>query len=159
MDLAELPSALAPLAFLLGTWTGEGEGDYPTIERFAYAEETTFAYPGRPVVAYSQRTWVPPHGAPSHAEVGYLRPTGDGAELVLAHPSGVLELSLGTVRDDRLELTSRTVATTPTAKAVTEVRRTYERRGDVLWYRLDLAAVGLPLGFHCEAVLRATEAA
>src|SRR5260370_8421550 len=118
-----------------------------------------FASPGRRVVACSRRTWVPPHGAPSHAEVGYLRPTGDGAELVLAHPSGVLELSLGTVRDDRLELTSRTVATTPTAKAVTEVRRTYKRRGDVLWYRLDLAPVGLPLRLHCEPPPRATRPA
>jgi hypothetical protein len=31
---------------------------------------------------------------------------------------------------------------------VTEVRRQHECRDDVLWYRLDMAAVGRPLGFH-----------
>ena len=53
----------------------------------------------------------------------------------------------------RLELVSLSVLTTPTAKSVTEVRRTYERRDERLWYRLDMAAVGEPLGFHLEAEL------
>jgi hypothetical protein len=148
-----LPPVLEPLAFLLGTWHGEGQGRYPTIEDFTYREETQFVWPGKPVVAYQQRTWVPPDGLPSHAEVGYLRPAPGGAELVLAHPSGVVEVSGGTVTGTRLELVSLAVLTTPTAKAVTEVRRTYERRGDALWYRLEMAAVGKPLDFHLEAEL------
>jgi THAP4-like, heme-binding beta-barrel domain len=148
-----LPSVLEPLAFLLGTWQGEGQGRYPTIEDFTYREETQFVWPGKPVVAYQQRTWVPPEGPPSHAEVGYLRPAPGGAELVLAHPSGVVEVSGGTVTGTRLELVSLAVLTTPTAKSVTEVRRTYERRGEALWYRLDMAAVGEPLDFHLEAEL------
>jgi hypothetical protein len=152
-----LPEALEPLAFLLGTWSGEGQGVYPTIDDFTYAEELTFAYPGKPVVAYSQRTWVPPGGAPSHAEVGYLRPVTGGAELVLAHPSGVVEVSAGTLHGERLELTSEHVVTTVTAKSVTAVRRSYERHGDRLRYRVDMAAVGQPLGLHLEGELRAAE--
>jgi hypothetical protein len=148
-----LPPVLEPLAFLLGTWHGEGQGRYPTIDDFTYREETQFAWPGKPVVAYQQRTWVPPDGPPSHAEVGYLRPAPGGAELVLAHPSGVVEVSGGTVTGTRLELVSLAVLTTPTAKAVTEVRRTYERLGEALGYRLDMAAVGQPLDFHLEAEL------
>jgi hypothetical protein len=154
MDVAELPPVLAPFGFLVGTWVGEGRGAYPTVEDFRYAEEMTFAYPGKPLLALRQRTWVLPDRTPSHAEVGYLRPAPGGAELVVAHPSGVLELSLGTVTADRLELASREVVAAPTAKSVTEVHRQYERRDDVLWYRLDMAAVGQPLGFHLEAELR-----
>ena len=153
MDAVELPDALAPLAFLLGTWAGDGHGAYPTVENFAYSEETSFTYPGKPVLAYTQRTRVPPGGAPSHAEVGYLRPAPVGAELVLVNPGGIVEVSQGTVRGTRLELATLQVVTTPTAKSVTEVRRVYERRGDVLSCRVDMAAVGQPLGFHLEAEL------
>ncbi|HEV2310418.1 MAG TPA: FABP family protein [Acidimicrobiia bacterium] len=155
MEVDGLPPALEPLAFLLGTWSGAGRGAYPTVDDFAYDEVVTFAWPGKPLLRYTQQTWV--GGAPSHAEVGYLRPVEGGAELVLAHPSGVAEVSDGRLHDTRLELASRTVVTTPTAKEVREVRRVYERRDDTLWYRVDMAAVGQPLGFHLEATLRRQE--
>ncbi len=154
VDVATLPPAVAPLAFLLGRWVGEGRGAYPTVDDFTYAEELTFACPGKPLLALEQRTWVLPARTPSHAERGYVRPAPNGVELVVAHPSGVLELSLGTVDGHRLELVSSSVVAAPTAKAVTEVRRAYERVDDVLWYRLDMAAVGQALGFHLEAELR-----
>jgi THAP4-like, heme-binding beta-barrel domain len=154
VDERQLPAALAPLRFLLGTWVGEGRGEYPTVEDFRYAEETTFAVPGKPVLAYSQRTWTIPDRRASHAELGYLRPVEGGAELLLVQPSGVAEVSVGTVAGTRLELATIALARTPTAKSITDVRRTYERRGDTLWYRLDMAAVDQPLGIHCEAELR-----
>jgi THAP4-like, heme-binding beta-barrel domain len=154
VDTALLPPAVEPLSFLLGTWTGQGRGAYPTIDDFVYAEETTFLCPGKPVVAYRQQTWVPPGGPPSHAEVGYLRPVPDAVELVLAQPSGVVEMSRGTLNGTRLELVTLTVVTTPTAKSVGEVRRVYERRGEILRTRLDMAAVAQRLGFHCESELR-----
>jgi hypothetical protein len=154
VDTALLPPAVEPLSFLLGTWTGQGRGAYPTIDDFVYAEETTFLCPGKPVIAYRQQTWVPPGGPPSHAEVGYLRPVPDAVELVLAQPSGVVEMSRGTLDGTRLELVTLTVVTTPTAKPVAEVRRVYERRGELLRTRLDMAAVTQPLGLHCESELR-----
>jgi hypothetical protein len=156
VDEVGLPDALEPLAFLLGGWAGEGRGAYPTIDDFAYSEELSFTFPGKPVLAYAQRTQVPPGGAPSHAEVGYLRPTPAGVELIIAHPSGIAEVSEGTLHGRRLELAAVQIATTATAKAVSDVRRVYERRGDVLWYQLDMAAVGQPLGFHLEAELHHT---
>ena len=58
----ELPDNLhpdcAPIAWLLGTWRGNGHGDYPTIEKFQYAEELIFTHDGRPFFHYFSRTWL-----------------------------------------------------------------------------------------------------
>ena len=155
MTQPPLPEALEALAWLMGSWSVGGAGEYPTIESFEYREESTFTHPQPdvPALLYTQRTWI--GGAPSHAETGYLRGVPGGrAELVVAQPGGRVEVHDGTVADDRIELTSVLVGCTPTAKLVTEVRRTIERRGEFsLWYRLDMAAVGEDLLYHCEAVL------
>jgi hypothetical protein len=143
------------IAWLEGRWAGEGRGSYPTISDFTYREEVSFTRPrhDKPFLAYTQRTLLVPDETPSHAEVGYLRATPNGVELLLVQPSGVAELHEGTSSGSRIELASTTVATTPTAKPVTEVRRVLERRGDRLWYQIEMAAVHQPLAFHLEATL------
>ena len=52
----DLPADVECLAWLLGTWRGEGHGGYPSIDDFAYVDETTFDCWGKPFVRYSQRT-------------------------------------------------------------------------------------------------------
>jgi hypothetical protein len=142
------------LAFLLGEWRGEGRGEYPTIESFGYREEVVFGHVGKPFVAYTQRTWALDDGRPLHTEAGYFRPQPEGRlELVIARPSGLAELDEGVVRDGHVELTSTLVARTPSAKEVTEVRRTLDVDGDVMRYELEMAAVGQPRQFHLEAEL------
>lgn len=157
-----LPSpALHPdveaLAFLLGTWTGEGRGEYPTIAPFAYRETVTFQHVGKPFFAYAQKTWDPSDGRPLHAETGYLRAPGGLLELVLAHPTGLLELATGTFVESAgggvLDLRA-TVSATPSAKRVDGVERTISVDGDVLGYQLRMAAVGLPMTHHLAAELR-----
>jgi hypothetical protein len=145
---------LAPLAVLLGRWRGQGRGVYPTIADFEYREESTFGHIGKPFLTYSQRTWLVPEGEPSHTEVGYWRPcAAAGVELVVAQPGGRVEVQEGTFRGGHMELASRVVAATSTAKEVTEVRRVLDVDGDALRYRVDMAAVGQPLGIHLEGAL------
>src|SRR5581483_2655902 len=115
---------LEPIAFLLGSWRGEGDGEYPTVEAFRYGEQVEFGHVGKPYLFYRQRTWALDDGRPLHAEVGYLRSVGDGRlELVLAHPTGVVELALGAVADRTIELASTWVRSAPTAKEVTALER------------------------------------
>ncbi|MDH3708224.1 MAG: FABP family protein [Acidimicrobiia bacterium] len=152
--MADLHPDLASLAFLVGTWSGEGRGDYPTIDEFGYVEEITIGHVGKPVLAYVQKSRHADTGLPLHGESGYYRPAGPtGIELAIAHPFGAVEVSEGTVDGQRIELMSHTVATTTTAKKVSEVRRIIEVEGDAMHYVLDMAAVGQPLQFHLEATL------
>lgn len=147
----------APFAPFLGTWSGEGEGDYPTIEPFRYGEEVRFSHGGGPFLVYSQQTWNTETGAPMHSETGYLRPTGEGVvEWVLVHPTGVTEVFEGTFDGRTLDGTSTSVAVTPSAKDVTALERTYELDGDVMRYTLRMAAVGVPMTHHLAAELRRT---
>lgn len=147
---------LEPLAFLLGTWSGRGVGDYPTIERFEYLEEASFSHVGKPFLLYLQRTRSPA-GAPLHTEAGYWRPGQRGAvELVLAHPFGLVEVSEGGFVDGRLKLRAKTLSATSTGSAVQELERTLWVEDDVLRYTIDMAAAGQPLQRHLTAELRRT---
>lgn len=146
------------LAPLLGVWEGSGAGEYPTIDDFGYVESVTFAHVGKPFLAYTQRTRASDDGRPLHAETGYLRAPGPGrAELVLAHPTGIVELDEGSIEVTStglvIDVRSTTVGLSGSAKEVTAVERHIEVDGDELHYRLAMAAVGHPLTHHLEARL------
>ncbi len=144
-----------PIAFLLGTWRGEGKGTYPTIEPFAYREEVRFRHNGKPFLIYEQTTTHPVKGFPMHAEVGYWRPqAGGGIEIVLVHPTGIVEIQEGTVEATTIAVASTTVAKTSTAKLVNALERTYRLDGDVLRYEVRMGAVGVPMTPHLSAELR-----
>ena len=155
MSTPPLHSALEPLAFLLGEWVGEGEGSYPSdIRDFSYREEVRFWHGGKPVLLYTQRTTDRDDGAPLHTEMGYWRPLPEGrVEVVISHPTGHAELSLGSVADGVVDLASTSVVATSTAKEVTAVERTYRVTGDELTSTLAMAAVGHPMTHHLAATL------
>ena len=147
--MADLHPLCKPLAPLLGTWRGRGQGSYPTIDDFAYAEELVFGHAGKPFLSIVQRTRALLTGEPLHAEAGYLRALGDGAvELAMAQPSGIVETDAGSVTATRrgfvVELESVQVGLTPTAKSVTAVKRRLSLVGSTLVSELWMAAVGEP---------------
>ncbi|RAU90810.1 fatty acid-binding-like protein [Mycobacterium colombiense] len=154
----DLHPDLAALAPLLGAWSGQGAGKYPTIPPFDYLEEVVFAHVGKPFLAYGQKTKAVADGKPLHAETGYLRvPQPGHVELVLAHPSGITEIEVGTysVTGDVIEMqmATTTVGLTPSAKEVTALGRSFRVDGDELSYTVQMGAVGQPLQDHLAAVL------
>ncbi len=155
--MPELHPGIAALAPLIGTWSGRGAGDYPTITAFEYLEEVAIAHTGKPFLTYTQRTRSP-DGPPMHAETGYLRMSADGrVELVVAHPTGIAEIDEGTVSitDDVLaiELRSTSIGRSASAKEVVALERSIRVSGSELHYTLRMAAVGEPLQHHLSATL------
>lgn len=144
---------------MLGTWQGEGHGEYPTIEPFDYRETVVFAHVGKPFLSYQQRTTHAATGLPLHSESGYLRAIGgERVEMVVAQPTGILELHEGRFSEDDgtlvVQLESTAVPLTATATRVDAVRRTLRVHGDLLTYALHMAAVGEPMTLHLTATLR-----
>ncbi|MCV7442014.1 FABP family protein [Mycobacterium paraense] len=158
----DLHPDLEALAPLLGTWAGRGSGKYPTIQPFDYFEEVVFSHVGKPFLAYAQKTKAVADGKPLHAETGFLRaPRMGEIELVLAHPSGITEIEVGTysVDGDVIEVEMSTspggvIGLTPTAKEVTALGRSFRIAGDELSYSVRMGAVGQHLQDHLDAVLR-----
>jgi hypothetical protein len=156
---SDLHASLLPLSFLIGHWEGAGVVGYPTIESARFGQEISFSHNGKPFLIYSSRSWLLDEngriGRPLAMETGFWRPQPDGElEVLLAHPTGITEIYLGTVTGTKIELATDAVVRTATAKAVTAGRRLYGLIGADLAYAYDMAAVGQPLQAHLSAQLK-----
>lgn len=156
--MPDLNPGIAVLAPLLGTWTGRGSGEYPTIESFDYTEEITFGHVGKPFLAYGQRTRAFDDGRPLHAETGYVRvPEPGRVEWILAHPTGVTEIAEGVLESADgvlvMELTATAIGRSASAKDVSALGRSFRVDGDTLTYTVRMGAVGQPLQHHLAATL------
>ncbi len=155
----ELHPDLVPLAFLLGTWAGAGVGGYPTIEDFRFGQEVTFSHNGKPFLAYTSRSWILDDEGnqvrPAAQESGYWRPQPDGGlEVLMAHPTGFVEIWLGRVDGAKIEMQTDLVARTESAKEYTAGHRLYGLVEGDLMYAFDMAAMGQPLQSHLSARLK-----
>ena len=173
---SDLPTPLIPLAWLIGKWAGAGVIGYPTIEEARFGQEIEFSHDGRPFLSYRSQTWLLDDDGnqtrPLATETGFWRPVaatvgqadeGEGEkekapgtelEVLLAHPTGFVEIYLGTVNGPRIDLATDLVARTSTAKEYTAASRLYGLvESDLLW-AMDMAAMGRPLQSHASARLK-----
>jgi hypothetical protein len=172
----DLPTPLIPLAWLIGKWAGAGVIGYPTIEEVRFGQEIEFSHDGRPFLSYRSQTWLLDDDGnqtrPLATETGFWRPvaatvghadetpepaapgTPTELEVLLAHPTGFVEIYLGNVTGPRIDLATDLVARTATAKEYTAASRLYGLvESDLLW-AMDMAAMGQPLQSHASARLK-----
>ncbi|MFT4264590.1 MAG: FABP family protein [Nocardioides sp.] len=155
----DLSPAAGPVAWLLGTWRGNGHGDYPTIEPFQFGQELIFTHDGRPFFHYMSRSWVIDAETGEKIredviETGFLRclpgeaPGQASLELVLTQSTGLIEVWYGAAADGKIELHTAGVAHTETGPDVTAGKRLYGNvEGDLL-YAYDMEAEGQEMQPH-----------
>ncbi len=158
----ELPENLhpdcGPIAWMLGTWRGNGHGDYPTIEAFEFGQELIFTHDGRPFFHYMSRAWIVDGEGnkvrDAAIETGFFRcKPGGEIEVVMSHNTGIVEVWYGTAGEGRLEIVTDAVARTHSAQEYTAGKRLYGNvEGDLL-YAYDMAAKGQALQPHLWARL------
>ena len=154
-----LPPALAPLAWLIGEWEGAGVVGYPTIESAHFGQEISVTHDGRPFLEWQSRTWLLDEEGnkvrPLARELGFWRPLENNeVELLLTHPTGIVEMYHGTTSPAKIELRTDSVVRSPHAKEYNAAARMYGLVNSILMWVMDMAAVGQPLQSHVSAELK-----
>jgi hypothetical protein len=155
----DLPRDLAPLAWLIGRWEGAGVVGYPTIESANFGQEIEVSHDGRPFLEWHSRSWLLDEAGnkvrPLATELGFWRPLEGGeVELVLSHPTGIVELYQGTAEPPRIEVRTDGVLRSRWAKEYNAASRLYGLVNSNLMWAMDMAAVGQPLQSHLSAELK-----
>lgn len=154
-----LPPALAPLAWLIGEWEGAGVVGYPTIESAHFGQEVSVTHDGRPFLEWQSRTWLLDEQGtkvrPLARELGFWRPLENNeVELLLTHPTGIVEMYHGTTSPAKIELRTDSVVRSPHAKEYNAAARMYGLVNSNLMWVMDMAAMGQPLQSHVSAELK-----
>ena len=150
---------IAPLAWLVGRWEGAGVVGYPTIESANFGQEIICTHDGRPFLRWESQTWLLDDAGtrvrPLATELGFWRPGGQGeAELLLSHPTGIVEMYYGSVEQARVEVRTDGVIRSPHAKEYAAASRMYGYVNSNLMWVMDMAAVGQQLQSHVSAELK-----
>jgi hypothetical protein len=166
---SDLAPALLPVAWLLGHWEGAGVVGYPTMESVNFGQEIDVTQDGRPFLRWNSRTWLLDDAGnqvrPLATEAGFWRvqpaPPEEGrativssVEFLLSHPTGYVEIYVGTAEGAQINLQTDVVARTETAKEYSAASRIYGLVGGDLLWAMDMAAIGHPLTSHASAQLK-----
>jgi len=164
---ASLPASLVPLSWLVGRWEGAGVIASPEAGEAQVGQEVEVVADPRGFLSWTSQVWrLDPDGTrtePLDTESGYWRTAveqsdprtpGVDVELVLAHPTGVVEVLVGRVLGTRVEMVTDAVVRTASAGDYTAAKRTFGQvEGDLLWV-LDVASSTEPLHPRLSARLR-----
>jgi hypothetical protein len=164
---ASLPPSLVPLGWLVGRWAGVGVLASPEAGETQVGQEVDVVVDERGFLSHRSQVWrLDAEGTRTEAldtEQGYWRtaaeqsdPSAPGVdvELLLAHPTGVVEVLVGRVQGARLEMVTDAVVRTAGGPDYTAAKRTYGSvEGDLLWV-LDVASSAEPLHPRLSARLR-----
>jgi hypothetical protein len=156
---ADLPRELAPLAWLIGRWEGAGVVGYPTIESANFGQEIVVTHDGRPFLEWQSRTWLLDEDGnqvrPLATELGFWRPAeNDEVELLLVHPTGIVEMYYGETAPAKIELRTDGVLRSPRAKDYSAAARLYGLVNSDLMWVMDMSAMGQPMTSHVSAQLK-----
>ncbi|HET8594148.1 MAG TPA: FABP family protein [Intrasporangium sp.] len=160
---ADIPEPIRPLAWLLGHWEGAGVVGYPTIESANFGQEVDVTHDGRGFLKWESRSWILDSETgqkvrPAAVESGFWRPQEDGeVELLLTHPTGIVEMYIGTMEPARINLRTDAVVRSRHAKEYAGATRMYGLVESQLMWVMDMAAVGQALQSHVSATLKRVE--
>jgi hypothetical protein len=140
----DIPEPLRPLAWLIGRWEGAGVVGYPTIESAHFGQEIEVTHDGRGFLKWESRAWI-------------LDSENGEVELLLAHPTGILELYYGKIEPAKIQLKTDGVLRAPGAKEYNAATRMYGLVESNLLWVMDMAAVGQELQSHVSATLKRVE--
>lgn len=160
---------LLPLAWMVGRWEGVGMVEHPAMPVHRFHQILEIAQDGRPFLTYSSRTWTLDDASRDRAaetlETGYLRvaPSEEEAprhvtvEMVVAHPTGVVEVYTGTGGEGKVELATDVVARTASGPDYTAGKRLIGLVNGAFMWAYDIAGYGHPLTSYSSAHLERAE--
>jgi hypothetical protein len=82
----DLPPEVYPLAWLVGTWRGEGTVGYPGIPEAATLQEVSFTAADGPYLVYRAATWLVEAPGEGEGKVPDGAPTGEAGQLEAGQP-------------------------------------------------------------------------
>lgn len=155
-----LQPVLAPLAWLVGRWEGAGVVGYPSMTSMNFGQEIICTHDERAFLRWESRTWrlddAGQRVRAASTELGFWRVLSNGeVELLLTHPTGILEMYVGERDAARPVVQLRTdgVMRSPEAKEYNAATRMYGFVEGQLMWAMDMAATGHPLQSHASARL------
>lgn len=149
---------LAPLAWLVGRWEGAGVIGYPTMDSYNFGQEIEVTHDTRPFLTWRATSWKLDEAGEKvsveETEQGYWRAFGtDEVELIVAHPTGILELYYGSAANGKIEVQTDGVLRSPHSPEYSAAQRLYGNVNSNLMWATDIAAHGHPLTPHASAEL------
>lgn len=163
---------VAPLAWLVGTWEGEGELGYPGIEPSRFTQTVHIGHDGGPYLTHASEIRLLDEDGPGQvwaSESGYWRVPPQEAlqnipkpgetrqvevEFLLAEPSGHVSVYMGVANGPRIDLATDLIARTDSGAEVEAATRLYGLvQGQLMWAH-DMAAFGESLQSYASAQLQ-----